>query len=57
MDSKFLLINTLVATVPTELPNSLVLMNLQIGSLLQEKDDEASYPYTALHNLCVNVIL
>jgi len=40
-----------VAIVPKELPHSLVLMNLQIGSFLQQN------PYTALHSLCFNVIL
>jgi len=46
-----------VAIVPKELPHSLVLVNLQIGSFLQQNDEEVSYPYTAVHNLCFNVIL
>jgi hypothetical protein len=41
LDSKFLLIRTLVAIVTKELHHSLVLMNLQIGSFLQQNDEEA----------------
>jgi hypothetical protein len=50
-------ISTLVAIVPNELPHSLVLMNSQIGFFFTAERWRGINPYTALHNLCFNVIL